>query len=47
VSTRTDGFITYTPAPTLPDGTVRVVVSVEDNAGNKQSRAWTFTIRSH
>jgi hypothetical protein len=47
VSTRTDGFITYTPSDPLRDGMVTVVVSVADNAGNAQRRSWTFTIHSH
>jgi uncharacterized Zn-binding protein involved in type VI secretion len=46
-ATRTDGFITYSPSVALNDGPVQVVVRVSDRAGNGQSRAWSFTIRSH
>jgi hypothetical protein len=45
-STRTDQFITYSPGTALPDGPVSVTVTIYDNAGNKQSRSWTFTVRS-
>ena len=46
-STRTDQFITYTPGAALPDGQVTVRVTIADNAGNKQSRSWSFTVRTH
>jgi hypothetical protein len=46
-STRTDQFITYSPGATLPDGTVTVKITITDNAGNAQTRTWTFTVRSH
>jgi hypothetical protein len=46
VSTRTDGFITYSPAAPLADGPVQVVVRVSDRAGNAQVRTWSFTIRA-
>lgn len=46
-STRTDTFITYTPSVALADGTVTVVVTVADNAGNTQRRRWQFQVRSH
>lgn len=45
-ATRTDGFITYSPGFPLGEGPVQVVVHVSDRAGNAQSRAWSFTIRS-
>jgi Copper amine oxidase N-terminal domain/Bacterial Ig-like domain len=46
-ATRTDQFITYSPGAALPDGTVNVTVTIYDNAGNKNSRQWQFTIRTH
>jgi hypothetical protein len=46
-STRTDQFITYSPGAALPDGPVTVKVTIYDNAGNKQSRSWTFVVRTH
>jgi Copper amine oxidase N-terminal domain/Bacterial Ig-like domain len=46
-STRTDQFITYSPGAPLPDGTVTVKVTIADNAGNKQTRSWSFTVRTH
>ena len=46
-STRTDQFITYSPGVALPDGPVTVKVTVTDNAGNPQTRTWTFTVRTH
>lgn len=45
-STRTDGFITYSPGVSLADGTVNVTVSVSDRAGNAQQRSWSFTVRT-
>ena len=45
-STRTDSFITYTPSAPLNDGTVNVVVSVADNAGNTATRRFAFTVRT-
>ncbi len=46
-STRTDQFITYSPGAPLPDGPVTVTVTIADNAGNTQSRKWTFSVRTH
>ena len=46
-STRTDGFITYSPGLSLADGPVNVTVSVSDRAGNAQQRSWSFVVRSH
>lgn len=46
-STRTDSFITYTPSVALNDGPVAVTITVADNAGNQQTRSFSFTIRSH
>jgi ribosomal protein L21E len=46
-STRTPAFITYSPGVALNDGPVDVTVRVTDEAGNTQTRKWTFTIRSH
>jgi len=46
-STRTDQFITYTAGAPLADGPVNVTVTVLDNAGNPQTRKWSFTVRSH
>ena len=46
-STRTDQFITYSPGVALPDGTVSVKITIADNAGNPQTRSWTFTVRTH
>lgn len=46
-STRTDSFITYTPSVALNDGPVAIRITVADNAGNQQTRAFSFTIRSH
>jgi hypothetical protein len=43
---RTPTFITYSPSVALPDGTVTVAVTVEDAAGNKTVRNWSFTIRT-
>jgi hypothetical protein len=34
-------------AAALPDGAVTVKVTVSDNAGNQQSRAWSFTVHTH
>jgi hypothetical protein len=45
-ATRTDQFIIYSPGVALPDGTVNVRVEVADQAGNVQSRSWSFTIRA-
>jgi hypothetical protein len=45
-STRTDQFITYTAGAPLADGPVAVAVTVTDNAGNPQTRRWSFTIRT-
>jgi len=45
-STRTDQFITYTAGAPLADGPVNVSVTIADNAGNPQTRRWSFTIRS-
>ena len=46
-STRTAQFITYSPDVSLPDGNVNVQVRVADEAGNLQTRSWSFTIHSH
>jgi hypothetical protein len=46
-SYRTGGFITYSPAVPLGDGTVNVRVAVSDAAGNRAERAWSFMIRTH
>jgi hypothetical protein len=46
-ATRTDQFIVYSPGVALGDGTVNVRVQVADQAGNVQTRAWSFTIRTH
>ncbi|MBV8643927.1 MAG: hypothetical protein JO225_08430, partial [Candidatus Eremiobacteraeota bacterium] len=46
-STRTDQFITYSPGAALPDGPVTVKITIADNAGNPQSRSWTFNVRTH
>jgi hypothetical protein len=46
-STRTDGFITFSPANNLGDGPVNVTVRVADLAGNVATRTWSFTIRTH
>jgi hypothetical protein len=45
-STRTDQFITYTAGAPLADGTVSVTVTIADNAGNLQTRKWSFTVRT-
>jgi hypothetical protein len=45
-STRTGGFITYSPGVDLPDGPVVVSVRVSDAAGNTSTKTWTFTIRT-
>lgn len=46
-ATRTGQFITYSPGTSLPDGNVAVQVRVADEAGNLQTRTWSFTIRTH
>jgi hypothetical protein len=46
-ATRTDQFITYSPSVPLADGPVAVAVRVADQAGNVQTRSWSFTIRAH
>jgi hypothetical protein len=46
-ATRTDQFIIYSPGLPLADGTVSVRVQVADQAGNVQTRSWSFTIRAH
>lgn len=45
-STRTDQFITYSPGVALGDGNVNVQVRVADQAGNVQTRSWSFTIHA-
>jgi hypothetical protein len=45
-STRTTGFITYSPGVDLSDGPVVVVIRVSDAAGNTSTKTWTFTIRT-
>jgi hypothetical protein len=46
VSTRSAGFVTYSPGIDLPDGPVTVVVRVSDAAGNTATKTWTFTIKT-
>jgi hypothetical protein len=46
-STRTDQFVTYSPGAALPDGPVTVKITIADNAGNVQTRSWTFNVRTH
>lgn len=46
-STRTGEFITYSPSVALNDGPVSVQVRVADQAGNVQTRTWSFVIRAH
>jgi hypothetical protein len=46
-ATRTGEFITYSPVVALGDGPVSVQVRVADQAGNLQTRAWSFTIHAH
>ncbi len=46
-STRTDGFISYSPGVSLPDGMVNITINVSDRAGNAQQRSWSFTVRTH
>jgi hypothetical protein len=46
-ATRTDSFITYSPSVPLADGSVTVIVTVADNAGNGTTRRFSFTVRSH
>ena len=46
-ATRTDQFITYSPGVALGDGPVNVQVRVADQAGNLQTRTWSFTIHAH
>lgn len=46
-STRTAQFITYSPGVALGDGNVTVQVRVADQAGNQQTRTWSFTIHAH
>jgi hypothetical protein len=43
---RSEQFIQYLPSYTYPDGPVRVVVRVSDQAGNTTIKSWTFTIRT-
>jgi hypothetical protein len=45
-ATRTATFITYSPSVAFPDGVVNIKVTVFDNAGNKQDRNWSFTVRT-
>jgi uncharacterized Zn-binding protein involved in type VI secretion len=45
-ATRTDQFITYSPGVALSDGNVQVQVRVADQAGNVQTRTWSFTIHA-
>jgi hypothetical protein len=45
-STRSGGFITYSPGLELASGPVTVSVRVADAAGNTASKTWTFTIRA-
>ena len=46
-ATRTDQFITYSPNVALGNGPVAVQVRVADQAGNLQTRTWSFTIHAH
>ncbi len=46
-ATRTDQFVTYSPGVALSDGPVTVTITIADNAGNAQTRTWTFTVRTH
>lgn len=46
-STRTGKFIIYSPLVALGDGNVTVVVRVADQAGNQQTRTWSFTVHAH
>jgi hypothetical protein len=46
-ATRTDQFITYSPSVALGDGPIAVQVRVADQAGNLQTRSWSFTIHAH
>jgi hypothetical protein len=45
-ATRTAQFITYSPGLALGDGPVSVQVRVADEAGNVQTRTWSFTIHA-
>jgi hypothetical protein len=45
-ATRTDQFIAYTAGASLSDGPVSVTVTIADNAGNPQTRKWSFTVRT-
>jgi len=45
-ATRTGQFITYSPGLALADGPVSVQVRVADEAGNQQTRTWSFTIHA-
>jgi hypothetical protein len=45
-ATRTDQFITYSPSVALGDGPISVQVRVADQAGNLQTRTWSFTIHT-
>jgi hypothetical protein len=45
-ATRTAQFITYSPGLALGDGPVSVQVRVADEAGNMQTRTWSFTIHA-
>ena len=46
-ATRTDQFIIYTPGVSINDGPVAVQVRVSDQAGNVQTRSWSFTVHAH
>jgi Copper amine oxidase N-terminal domain len=43
---RTAQFIQYMPTYTYPNGIVRVMVRVSDQAGNTFVKSWSFTIRA-
>jgi hypothetical protein len=45
-TTRSTGFITYSPGVDLADGPVTVIVRVSDAAGNTATKTWTFTIKT-
>jgi hypothetical protein len=46
-ATRTDQFIVYSPGVSINDGPVAVQVRVADQAGNVQTRTWSFTVHAH
>ena len=42
---RTERFIDYTPSLDYPNGEMRVMVIVADEAGNVATKSWTFYIK--